>query len=109
VRWYTPDGTERTKGGFRTRKEAMAFAAKADAETLTGMDFDPGKGKMLFQDAAAIWLESRKADTRNNGENHRYALARPQPDVVTARRSALTPCSAVTRSTRSPASTSRSG
>jgi integrase len=39
------------------------------------MDFDPGKGKMLFQDAAAIWLESRKADTRNNGENHRYALA----------------------------------
>jgi ribosomal protein L24E len=30
------------------------------------MDFDPGKGKMLFRDAAAIWLESRKADTRNN-------------------------------------------
>ena len=52
-----------------------AFAAKADAETLTGMDFDPGKGKMLFRDAAAIWLESRKADTRNNAENHRYALA----------------------------------
>jgi integrase len=51
------------------------FAAKADAETLTGMDFDPGKGKMLFRDAAAIWLESRKADTRNNAENHRYALA----------------------------------
>lgn len=39
------------------------------------MDFDPGKGKMLFRDAAAIWLESRKADTRNNAENHRYALA----------------------------------
>lgn len=75
VRWYTPDGTERTKGGFRTRKDAKAFAAKADAETLTGMDFDPGKGKMLFRDAAAIWLESRKADTRNNAENHRYALA----------------------------------
>lgn len=75
VRWYTPDGTERTKGGFRTRKDAKAFAAKADAETLTGMDFDPGKGKMLFRDAAAIWLESRKADTRNNAENHRYAIA----------------------------------
>ncbi|MDC8971485.1 tyrosine-type recombinase/integrase [Mycobacterium marinum] len=25
--------------------------------------------------AATIWLESRKADTRNNAENHRYALA----------------------------------
>jgi integrase len=75
VRWYAPDGTERTKGGFRTRKDAKAFAAKADTQTLTGMDFDPGKGKMLFRDAAAIWLESRKADTRNNAENHRYALA----------------------------------
>lgn len=75
VRWYAADGTERSKGGFRTRKDAKAFAAKADAETLTGMDFDPGKGKMLFRDAAAIWLESRKADTRNNAENHRYALA----------------------------------
>ena len=39
------------------------------------MDFDPGKGKMLFRDAAAIWLESRKAGTRNNAANHRYALA----------------------------------
>lgn len=75
VRWYAADGTERSKGGFRTRKDAKAFAAKADAETLTGMDFDPGKGKVLFRDAAAIWLESRKADTRNNAENHRYALA----------------------------------
>jgi integrase len=75
VRWYATDGSERSKGGFRTRKDAKAFAAKADTETLTGMDFDPGKGKMLFRDAAAIWLESRKADTRNNAENHRYALA----------------------------------
>lgn len=75
VRWSTPDGKERTKGGFRTRKDAKAFAAKADAALLTGMDFDPGKGKMLFRDAATIWLESRKADTRNNAENHRYALA----------------------------------
>src|SRR5574337_380981 len=75
VRWYTPDGFQRTKGGFRTRKDAKAFAAKAYADALAGMDFDPGKGKMLFRDAAAIWLESRKADTRNNAENHRYALA----------------------------------
>ncbi|MEZ0354097.1 tyrosine-type recombinase/integrase [Mycobacterium sp. pR1184] len=75
VRWYTPDGAQRTKGGFRTRKDAKAFASKADTAALTGMDFDPGKGKMLFRDAAAIWLESRKADTRNNAANHRYALA----------------------------------
>lgn len=75
VRWYGPDGTERSKGGFRTRKDARAFATKAENETLAGTDFDPGKGKVLFRDAAAIWLESRKADTRNNAANHRYALA----------------------------------
>lgn len=75
VRWYNPDGTEHTKGGFRTRKEAKAFAVKADAATAAGMDFDPGKGKVLFRDAAASWLESRadlKSATHNN---HRYALA----------------------------------
>ncbi len=75
VRWYSPDGTERTKGGFRTRKDAKAFAVKADAATAAGMDFDPAKGKVLFRDAAAKWLESRadlKSATHNN---HRYALA----------------------------------
>jgi len=75
VRWYAPDGTERTKGGFRTRKDAKAFAAKADTQTLTGMDFDPGKGKMLFRDAAAIWLESRADLKSARHNNHRYALA----------------------------------
>ena len=75
VRWYAPDGTERTRGGFRTRKDAKAFAVKAEAATAAGMDFDPAKGKMLFRDAAAKWLESRadlKSATHNN---HRYALA----------------------------------
>jgi hypothetical protein len=53
VRWYAPDGTERTRGGFRTRKDARAFAVKAEAATASGMDFDPAKGKVLFRDAAA--------------------------------------------------------
>jgi integrase len=75
VRWYAPDGKERTKGGFRTRKDAKAFAVKADTATASGMDFDPAKGKVLFRDAATRWLESRadlKSATHNN---YRYALA----------------------------------
>ena len=79
ARWYAPNGTERTKGGFRTRRMAQAYATKVEAEALAGNDFDPGKGKVLFRDAATIWLESRKADTRNNAENHRYALAPASP------------------------------
>jgi integrase len=75
VRWYAPDGKEYARGGFRTRKDAKAFAVKADTATASGMDFDPAKGKVLFRDAAARWLESRadlKSATHNN---HRYALA----------------------------------
>lgn len=75
VRWYTPDGAERTKGGFRTRKDAKAFAVKADAAAVTGDDFNPARGKVLFRDVAARWLESRadlKSATHNN---HAYALA----------------------------------
>lgn len=75
VRWYAPDGTERSKGGFRTCKDAKAFAAKADAAVGSGDDFNPARGKVLFRDVAARWLESRadlKSATHNN---HAYALA----------------------------------
>jgi integrase len=75
VKWRTPDAKDRSKGGFATRKAANAYATKAENAALLGNDFDPAKGKVLFRDAAAIWLESRadlKSATHNN---HRYALA----------------------------------
>ncbi|MGV7698398.1 tyrosine-type recombinase/integrase [Mycobacterium kansasii] len=75
VKRRTPDGKDRSKGGFTTRKAANAYGTKAENAALHGLVFDPNAGKVLFRDAAAIWLESRKADTRNNAENHRYALA----------------------------------
>lgn len=70
-RWETPDGKERSKGGFGTKKAALQFAVKAEADLAAGMDFDPGKGRMLFRDAAAIWLGSHK----RNLANHRSNLA----------------------------------
>ncbi|WP_119185064.1 hypothetical protein [Mycobacterium decipiens] len=75
ARWPGPDGKQRSHSPFKTKKAAEAYEVKAKAVLAAGIDFDPGKGKMLFRDAAAIWLESRKADTRNNAANHRYALA----------------------------------
>lgn len=59
VRWYAPDGTERTKGGFRTRKAALAYATKVESALLAGNDFDPAKGALTFREAAAAWLASR--------------------------------------------------
>ncbi|MGE2717895.1 hypothetical protein ACQI4L_27870 [Mycolicibacterium litorale] len=75
AKWRDPDGTDHSKGGFTTKKAAADYARNAESAAAQGVVFDPAKGKMLFRDAAAIWLESRKADTRNNAENHRYALA----------------------------------
>jgi integrase len=75
AKWRTPDGTDRSRGGFTTKKAASDYAKNAESAASQGLVFDPAKGKMLFRDAAAIWLESRTADTRNNAANHRYALA----------------------------------
>lgn len=75
AKWRDPDGTDHSKGGFTTKKAAADYARNAESAAAQGIVFDPAKGKMTFRDAAAIWLESRKADTRNNAENHRYALA----------------------------------
>jgi integrase len=68
VRWYGPDGTERTKGGFRTKKAAQDWAAmEVEPKRRRGIDVNPNAGKVLFRDAAAAWLADRhdlKATTR---------------------------------------------
>lgn len=75
AKWREPDGRDRSRGGFTTKKAATDYARNAESAAAQGIVFDPAKGRMLFRDAAAIWLESRKADTRNNAANHRYAVA----------------------------------
>lgn len=76
VKWKTPDGRQRSKGGFRTRRDARAFATKVEAELLVGGDHAPGSGKVLFRDAAAEWLKSREGDLKSTTlAEHRGALA----------------------------------
>jgi integrase len=60
VRWNAPDGTERTKGGFRTKKAAEDYAAiHVEPKRRRGIDVNPNAGKVLFRDAAAKWLADR--------------------------------------------------
>lgn len=75
VKWRTPDGKHRTKGGFATKKAAENYATKAQSAVNEGQEFDPGRGKVLFRDAAAKWLASREGNARSNAGNHRSALA----------------------------------
>jgi integrase len=76
VRWYTPDGKERTKGGFRTRKAAQAYATKVEHGLLTtGNGFDPAKGTTTFRAAAQAWLASRHDPKPTTRGGHEAALA----------------------------------
>jgi integrase len=60
VRWYAPDGTERTKGGFRTKKAAEDYAAiHVEPKRRRGIDVNPNAGKVLFREAAEKWLAGR--------------------------------------------------
>ena len=59
VKWRTPDGIDRSKGGFTTRKAANAYGTKAQNAALQGRVLDPSAGKLLFREAAAAWLVSR--------------------------------------------------
>lgn len=75
VKWREPDGKHRTKGGFATKKAAENYATQAEAALLAGVAFDPHAGKLLFREAAQVWLESRKADLKETTwGGYEYAL-----------------------------------
>ncbi|GAB5897084.1 tyrosine-type recombinase/integrase [Mycolicibacterium mageritense] len=59
VKWRTPDGHDRSKGGFTTKKAARAYAARAEEARTRGAAFDPAAGKLVFREAAQAWLASR--------------------------------------------------
>jgi hypothetical protein len=59
VKWKDPDGKHQTKGGFRARKAAEDFATETADRIRRGVYFDPKAGRMLFRDAARLWLASR--------------------------------------------------
>ncbi len=94
VKWYTPDGRDRTKGGFATKKAAQAHAIKVESGKLRGVDVDPKSGEATFREAAKIWLASRhdlKETTRaayrdalapNNGSKRHKRLAALRIDAV---------------------------
>lgn len=76
VKWKTPDGKHRTRGGFRTRKAANAYATRVEAGLLRGDDYDPKAGGVTFAEAAQVWLASRSNDLKETtAAGYRQALA----------------------------------
>jgi integrase len=60
VKWREPNGHDRSKGGFPTKKAAEDFAAiHVEPKRRRGVAVNPHAGKVLFRDAAAKWLADR--------------------------------------------------
>lgn len=75
VKWRTPDGTDRSKGGFATKRRAEAYATKLENGKLVGIEYDPKSGEIPFREAAAIWLQSRHDLKPRTLAGHREMLA----------------------------------
>jgi len=86
VKWRTTNGTDRSKGGFTTKKAASAFAATRENDRARGVDFDLNAGKVLFRDAAAAWLTARPDLKETTRAAYKDALAPTPSTGTTAKR-----------------------
>lgn len=75
VKWRDPDGKHQTKGGFHTRKAAEDYATETAEKIRRGVYFDPKAGRMLFRDAAQLWLGSRHDLKPTTKAGYQAALA----------------------------------
>ncbi|MGW4479402.1 site-specific integrase [Rhodococcus triatomae] len=75
VRWRTPDGKHRTKGGFTTKKAAEDYATEVEHAQQRGTTFDPKAGGVTFRAVAGEWLASRHDLKPRTRAGYEYALA----------------------------------
>ncbi len=75
VRWRTPDGKHRTKGGFPTKRAAEDYVNEVDYAQRRSTTFDPKSGDVTFREAAQDWLTSRHDLKRSTHAGYEAALA----------------------------------
>ena len=75
VRWRTPDGKHRTKGGFPTKRAAEDYVNEVNYAQRRSTTFDPKAGAVTFREAAQDWLSSRHDLKRSTHAGYTYALA----------------------------------
>lgn len=64
VRYRRPDGRQTDKWGFRTKREAQAFAATVEVSKLRGEYVAPSLGKATVGELVTAWLERKEGTTR---------------------------------------------
>lgn len=63
VRYRTPDHRQTDKRGFRTKREAEAFAATVEVKKLTGEYIPETAGQITIGNLAPAWLERKEQST----------------------------------------------
>ncbi|KOS54508.1 tyrosine-type recombinase/integrase [Rhodococcus rhodochrous] len=62
VRFRTPDRTQSKKRGFKTKRDAEAFAATVEVEKMRGEYVPPSLGRITVAELAPEWLKRKQAD-----------------------------------------------
>ncbi|MCV7090215.1 site-specific integrase [Mycobacterium interjectum] len=63
VRYRTPERGETSKRGFRTKRDAEAFANSVEVDKLTGSYVKPSLGRITIGELSADWLARKKEAT----------------------------------------------
>ena len=61
VRYRDADGIQRTKGGFRRKRDAEAYAVEVEASRQQGTLIPHGRAATRFDEIAKAWLASVQA------------------------------------------------
>ncbi|WP_347955450.1 tyrosine-type recombinase/integrase [Gordonia aichiensis] len=64
VRYRTPDHRQTDKRGFRTKRDAEAFAATVEVQKLTGDYIPPALGRITVDEIASDWLARKESDLK---------------------------------------------
>ncbi|SIS22180.1 site-specific integrase [Williamsia sterculiae] len=64
VRYRTPEHRQTDKRGFRTKREAEAFAATVEVEKLRGAYVAPALGRITVAELAPDWLQRKQSDLK---------------------------------------------
>ncbi|MBY4570390.1 site-specific integrase [Gordonia sihwensis] len=64
VRYRKPDHKQTMKRGFRTKRDAEAFAATVEVQKLTGDYIAPALGRITVDELAPDWLARKEADLK---------------------------------------------
>ncbi|OPX17026.1 tyrosine-type recombinase/integrase [Gordonia sp. i37] len=62
VRYRTPDHRQTDKRGFRTKRDAEAFAATVEVEKLTGSYVAPTLARITVSELSSEWLSRKESD-----------------------------------------------